>query len=221
MSDVIGAIKAGDPERLRGLLADDPSRARARDENGVSALLLARYYGRLDLIELLRSAAGDLDVFEAAALGDTGRLTELLDADPDLVNAWSPDGFSPLQLASFFGHADAVALLLERGAETGAVSRNGMRLQALHSACASSENGADPATVLRMARLLLDNGADAAAAQERGFTSLHAAAMNGNADLVRLLLERGADSTATTDAGKTPAAVAEEAGNEDVRALLV
>jgi ankyrin repeat protein len=172
------------------------------------------------VVDVLRAAGSELDVFEAAALGDTAEMTELLDGEPDLVNAWSPDGFSPLQLASFFGHPDAVALLLERGAETGAVSRNPMRLQALHSACASAESGADRRTVLALARLLLDNGADAAASQERGFTPLHAAAQTGNLELAQLLLERGADPAATTEAGKTPAAVAVEAGHEDVAARL-
>jgi len=34
------------------------------------------------------------------------------------LNAVSSDGFSPLGLASFFGHADTVKLLLDRGADT-------------------------------------------------------------------------------------------------------
>jgi ankyrin repeat protein len=220
MDEMIRSVKQGDAARVRALLEDDPSRARARDENGVSALLVARYYGQLEAVGLLREASPDLDVFEAAALGDTAALAELLDAEPDLVNAWSPDGFSPLQLASFFGHAEAVALLLQRGAETGAVSRNELRVAALHSACASPENGADPATVRRIVRLLLDNGADAAAKQERGFTPLHAAAHHGVLELVELLLERGADPAAATDAGETPAAAAAAAGHREVAARL-
>jgi len=43
-------------------------------------------------------------------------LTELLAEDPELVDAMSGDGFTPLHLAAFFGQADAVRLLLARGA---------------------------------------------------------------------------------------------------------
>jgi ankyrin repeat protein len=220
MADVIGAIKAGDSERLRTLLADDPSRARARDENGVSALLLARYYGRLELVEILRSAAGELDVFEAAALGDSARLAELLDDDPELVNRYAPDGFTSLQLAAFFGHPDALDLLLERGAEVTAAAKNAFRVQALHSALAAGDNDADRATVARMAAKLIECGADVNARQQNEATPLHSAAFNGDADIAAQLLRAGADPAAANDAGKTPADVAAERGHEEVAALL-
>jgi hypothetical protein len=35
----------------------------------VSALMQARYENRMDIVDLLRNPAGELDVFEAAALG--------------------------------------------------------------------------------------------------------------------------------------------------------
>lgn len=218
--DVIKAIKAGDEARIRELLAESPTSARARDENGVSALLLAKYYGRNDLVELLRPAVADLDVFEAAGLGETAQLTELLDADPELVGRWSPDGFSPLQLACFFGHPDGVDLLLERGADVGAAAKNPTRLQALHSAVAAGETGAARTTVVRMATQLLECGADVNARQEGGFTPLHAAAQSGDAELARLLLDQGADPGAATDDGKSPADFAAERGHADVAVLL-
>jgi ankyrin repeat protein len=220
MEEVIEAIMSGDDVRARGLVEEDPSRARARDENGVSALMLAQYHGRGELATLLRSLAPDLDVFEAAAFGDTDRLAAVLDADAELVNRYASDGFTPLQLAAFFGHPSAVELLLERGAETNATAKNRLQVQALHSGCASPENGADAAAALRIARALLDNGADVNAKQQQGFTPLHAAAHHGHIELVRLLLERGADPRAVTDAGKTPVDVASERGHGEVAALL-
>jgi ankyrin repeat protein len=210
--DVIEAIRAGDEERVRELVAADPSRARARDVQGVSAVLVALYHGRGELLELLRPAAGPLDVFEAAALGDTGRLSELLAADPELVNRWSPDGFSPLQLASFFRQPGAVRLLLEAGAETNAVAKNTMRVTALHSACAARQ--------VEIVRLLLENGADPNARQERGFTPLHAAAQHGDVELARLLLDRGADPSVPNDGGERPADTATSAGHAELASLL-
>lgn len=209
---VIDAIKKGDDDRLRELVAADPAHARARDENGVSALLLALYHGRPEAVEALRGPSEPIDVFEAAALGDGGRLADLLDADPELVNRYSPDGFTPLQLASFFGRPEAAALLLERGAETNAVAKNAMRVAALHSAAAAQEH--------QIVRMLLDNGADPNAQQERGYTALHAAAQHGDRELAELLLEHGADRALAKDDGETPAELAAASGHDELAALL-
>jgi ankyrin repeat protein len=163
-------------------------------------------------VEPIRKRVDDLDVFEAAALGDTARLSELLAADPDLVNGWSPDGFSPLQLASFFRQPGAVRLLLEAGAETDAVAKNELRVTALHSACAARQT--------EIARLLLEHGADPNAQQQGGYRPLHAAAQHGDVDLARRLLEHGADPELGKDDGETPRALAVAGGHDDVALLL-
>jgi uncharacterized protein len=212
MDDVIRAIRAGDDARVGELLAGDLSHARARDENGVSALLLALYHGRGAAVAALRAAVPALDVFEAAALGETGRLLELLDADPEPVNRYSPDGFTPLQLASFFGRPEAAALLLERGAESNAVAKNAMRVTALHSAAAARETP--------IVRLLLDNGADPNAQQEGGYTALHAAAQHGDRELAELLVAHGADPSRARDDGETPADTAAASGHTELAAAL-
>ena len=62
----------------------------------------ARYQRRHAIVDLLRRQAGDLDIFEAAALGDTNRLRSLLRDHPDLVCTYSADGFTALHFASFF-----------------------------------------------------------------------------------------------------------------------
>jgi hypothetical protein len=56
-----------------------------------------------------------------------------------------------------------------------------------------------------MALLLIERGADVNARDlDNGETPLHAAALNGDVELVRLLLARGADPLATTHDGATP-----------------
>ena len=66
---------------------------------------------------MLLAARPELDIFDAASVGDTRRVAGWLDRDPRLLTATSSDGFSPLELAAFFGQSDIVRLLLERGAE--------------------------------------------------------------------------------------------------------
>src|SRR5918999_4862822 len=68
-----------------------------------------------------------------------------------------------------------------------------------------------------LSRLLLDAGADVNGQGEGGFTALHAAAANGDEDLVQLLLERGADATLLTAQGKRPADLVQ---TEALRTLL-
>src|SRR4051794_37959301 len=202
MQELIEAVRAGDEGRVRAPLAEGGTRGAARDESGVSALLLARYHGHEQVAETLRSGRSRLDLFEAAAFGDRAAAETALDADPAAARAFSADGFTALHLAAFFGQPELAELLLGRGADPSAVARNPMRVQPLHSAAASRQ--------LAIARALLDAGADVDARQEGGFTALHAAAHNGDVALVRLLLERGADVSLALDDGRDAAALARE-----------
>src|SRR5919206_2149389 len=103
----------------------------------MSDVLEALYRG--DAAESERLAHGrELTIFEAAALGRTDRVRELLDADPALVNAYGDDGFHPVGLASFFGHVDTARLLYERGADANQLARNEhIQTAAIHAAAAA------------------------------------------------------------------------------------
>jgi ankyrin repeat protein len=163
----------------------------------LSPLMEALYAGKTDEAHALASARSDLDVFEAAAIGDVDRLRALLDADPALAGAWSEDGFTALHFAAFFGHPEAAKLLVERGADLEARSTNtqfALDAAPLHSASAAGQ--------LEVCEVLLEAGADVNAVQHGGYTALLDAAANGNAELVALLLERGADRAARLDDGR-------------------
>jgi uncharacterized protein len=154
----------------------------------MSELLQAIYRGDTARAEELLADQPELDVFEAAAVGKTERLCELLDQDPSLANAWAEDGFQPLGLASFFGHVEAARLLVERGAEVNSASRNVMKVMPLHGAAATP----DPESRYELAKLLLEQGADPNARQQDEFTPLMAADQHRDERLGDLLLEHGA-----------------------------
>lgn len=199
------AIKTRDEALLRALVDGDAGLLGLPSPMGVSPVLFAVYYGRADMARVLVELGAPLDVFEAAALGDEAALVRELDADPALVYGVSGDGFSPLGLAAFFGHAGVAEALLSRGADVNAVSRNAMGVQPLHSAVAGGHGG--------LARALVMAGADVNATQQGGFTPLMAAAQNGDAGLVLFLRQRGADADAITADGRRAADFAREEGH--------
>jgi ankyrin repeat protein len=156
----------------------------------MSDVLQALYHGDRDKAERMATDR-ELTVFEAAALGRADRTRELLDQDPALANAFGEDGFHPLGLACFFGHVDAARLLLERGADVNALSRNEhIQTAAIHAAAASE--GKDESTRYELVELALDHGADPNLPQGGGFRAIDAARQNGDERVERLLLERGA-----------------------------
>jgi ankyrin repeat protein len=120
VSELFAAVAAGDQDAVVDLLDRRPELAGERDAEGLSLVLHALFSGQGDLVEPILDANPPLDVFDAAAVGRTRGLEELLDAEPELVQATRPDGSTPLHLAARFDRADAVEVLLERGADRGA-----------------------------------------------------------------------------------------------------
>lgn len=140
----------------------------------VSPLLQALYEGRNEDAKAL-GAGAELDLFEASAFGDVERLARLLEAGED-ANQLAPDGYTPLQLAAFFGHVEAARLLVDRGADLTAVSKNEQETYPLQAAVAGNHT--------EVARLLLEAGAPPT---ER---TIESARRHGNEELERLLLAR-------------------------------
>src|SRR5512138_2936939 len=158
------AIQEGNQERARRMLAENPGLVKARTTEGLSAVLLAAYYGQSELAQLLANQRSDLDIFEACAVGSAGRVDYLLGSDPGLANAFAADGFQPLGLAAFFGHLETVCMLLAGGAQVNTPSQNAQRVTPLHSAVASGS--------LEIVLQFLERGADPNARQADGFTPL-------------------------------------------------
>lgn len=132
------------------------------------------------------SATAELDVFEAASLGEVERLRELLDGEATLAAARSDDDFTPLHYAAFFDGPEVARFLLERGADVNAYADNDLGVRPLNSAAAAGRRD--------VARILLEHGADPNAPTKSGFTPLDAARENGDDELGELLQAHGATS---------------------------
>jgi ankyrin repeat protein len=237
---LFAAIRAGDLATVERILAERPALAQASDDTGLSALTVAAYHGRWPIVERIQATGPDLDRFEAAIVGDVdrvraqldeaereaeveretagrrrGRGTTTDDGASDLVSTVderSPDGFSALHLAAFFGRPEVARLLLDRGADPNLWATGGLHVRPLHSAVAGGHE--------EVARLLVEAGADVGAAQDGGYTPLMGAAQNGSAGTVALLLERGADPKAYNQDILTAAELADRAGHPAVGATI-
>jgi hypothetical protein len=180
-------------DRLQQLRRADPGAKLA------SALLaVAREHGfsswRALKAEIERRQAGDAALlFEACASGNVEGLRGLLANDPDLVRASRADrphaGWTGLHEAAQRGHADAVRLLLEHGADPNA-REAGDATYPLHWAAAQGH--------VETVRALLDAGGDvhgwgdAHELEVIGWATLFRAAGDNPEEVVSLLLERGA-----------------------------
>jgi uncharacterized protein len=145
------------------------------------------------------------DVFQAATDGDAPALRAALDAAPDQARAFNTDGWTALHLAAHYGQLAAVRLLLDRGAQVGAVSRNAMANHPLHAGLAGQRDS-------ETARALIEAGADVNGRGASGITPLHLAASRGDVGLIAMLLQAGADPTARMDDGQSAADLARARG---------
>lgn len=211
-NDVFEIIRSDNLSALRAMTAENTGILSAKDPNGLSPLMLSIYYGRKDMVEYILSLDPELDLFEASALGALTRVRDILRKEPKKIDDYSPDGYTPLGLASFFGRQSVAEFLVYNGADVNKASVNSMKVAPLHSAAAASHIG--------IIRLLLSHRADPDLSQQHGWRPLHAAAQNGNLDIIRLLLYYEANKYLANDAGKTPYIVAMEAGKMEAAALL-
>jgi ankyrin repeat protein len=208
----MAAIERDDAGAVERLIARDRSLLAHRNERGESPVLVACYRHKKAALRAILAARPDLTIWEAAATGELTVVVGHLRQNGTSLATYSQDGWTPLHLAAFFGHAGVVAELLRRGAQVDASSRNTLANQPLHAAAAGGS--------VEVCRMLVDAGADVNARQHGAYSPLHEAAHSGNQPLVELLLDNGADRSARTASGETPALLAEKAGHELVASLL-
>jgi uncharacterized protein len=213
MEEIIELIKAGKNDQLEKMLKDDPSLVDIKTEQGISILQFAAYCRNTFVIDILKKHKQNLDLFEAASIGDIETVNQLLDKAPEFLNSFSFDGFTALGLASFFGHLSLVKLLLDKGANPNIASKNQFKVAPIHSACAISH--------FDIVKLLIEHGANVNIKQMQGVTPLHSAAHNGQTKLAKLLIDSGADLNAKMDNGNTPLFMANEKNFQETAELII
>ncbi len=206
------AIKSGDTDSVVAMLGSDSGLLNARDQNGLDAYTTARYHGKNDIAKFLLEKGVQLDVFAASLAGDKERVLTLIDQNPELIGAYSQDGWTPLHLACFFGQPALTEALIARGADLTARSRNPLKNTPLHAAVAGRNVPA--------VRALIERGADVNARQEGGWTPMHSAAQNGDTEMLQLLIAAGANVTVRADNQQTPLDLALGKGHQATVDLL-
>jgi ankyrin repeat protein len=206
------AVREGKLDRVIRMLEFDVDLVHEKDERGVSPVLLACYHGHHEVAEALVARKVLLTIFEAVATGRLTQIIRLLAREPDLITAYSADGFQPLGLAAFFGQLEVADYLIRAGAPINAASKNEMKAMPLHSAVAGDH--------FQIVSLLLENGADPNVIQNHKLTPLHLAAYNGNVPMIQLLLFNGADLSVTDDEGRKPLDIAVDRGFTSAVQLL-
>jgi ankyrin repeat protein len=212
MPDLFEAVRTGNLAAVQSLLDSDPSLASAKNESGVSAVLMSCYTGRREIRDLLIARDATLEIHDAAAAGNLDRVKHLIEKNPSVSHSFSPDGFPVVALAAVFGHLDVARYLTENGADVNAPATNGSGYNALTGAVASGHT--------EIVKWLLDNNANPNYRYGQGYSPLLTAAANGHLEIVKLLLAHGADLHATTDDGKSAHALATERNHTPVADFL-
>jgi ankyrin repeat protein len=184
------------------------------NDGGESLYRFCLFHNHPKCAEMLK-ARGGFALQDAALAGDAARIETLLKVAPWAADTLSPDGWTALHLAAFFGNDTAVLKLLDLGSNARIMGRAFEQNLAVHAACAGGRLGKAV-----FARLVAATG-DPDALQKQGYTPLMIAAGNGFTDAVDVLLAAGANRALKQADGKTAADFARERGHGELAKRLV
>lgn len=204
------------------LLLDAGVPADARDDDGVTPLVLASMWGDEEIVDMLLAAGADANASDAEKApplavavrsGRVGIVRKLLAAGANpkhMVN-----GESLLMGAAYSGEAEICKMLLDAGLDVNATDSRGMT--PLHTAVWSRKKNA-----AEVCKLLLASGANPAARDSDGETPL-LVSMRFRADdkVCRALIEAKAGIDEPNEEGMAPALRAYKDGRMDICELMI
>ena len=194
---ILAACKTGDIDEVERLLKTDATLATASTMLGSQPIHAAYLGGHGAIVELLLSRGVQLDFFLESELGMLDRVKHALDTDQKFALAYSSAGSTALHRSCYWGQVDVVRLLLERGADSNAATKDQfLQIRPLGCAVATPDvpNPSDEEeVVLQLVRMLIAGGADVNGRRRDGLTALHSAGYRGHLRVIELLLKHGAD----------------------------
>jgi len=172
----------GNLPRIREMLVVNPELVNAAyqwsEGDSETAIQAAAQAGSTPVAEYLLARGAPLDICTAAMLGRKDVVEEMLDKDPDLINARGAHGISLMAHAAWSNNVALAKMLFKRGATQGTS-------MALGNAVMKGN--------VQMARWLIENGhPDFAWKNYEGKSLMTLARETPNKDMINLLREHGA-----------------------------
>ena len=232
MSELMKAARDGNIEAVKRAI-ENGAEVDYHTEKGKTALMVAASNGHTEAVKLLLDHGAEIDrqdnfgttaiiVAATAAQTQTAELLAQRGADPTHKDS---SGGSALSNATFFGHTDTVKALLkyadklpQKDAEELMMIASGLghigAVKALleHGVSANARGIKQRTAIMAaaafnkqaVAKLLLDNGADATLKDEDGFNAFDIANENDNEEVFKLLSDFYKDNEASSpkDAGR-------------------
>src|SRR5262245_19678290 len=124
VDEILAAAANGDRARVASLLDSDPTLLTATTLLGSGAVHAAHYAGHGNVVEMLVARGFLIDAFVEAELDRAPELRARLDKRPELAREFSTAGSTALHRACYWGAIDSARLLLDRGADVNAVTRD-------------------------------------------------------------------------------------------------
>ncbi len=247
INKLIKAAGVGDPpDKIRYLVREKGIDVDVRDENGMSPLIYAAFFGHADTVKELLDCGADVNAcgsngvtallaaLQNAANANIARL--LMDCGAD-VNAADGQGLTPLMTAIYADSLEMTLYLLNKGADVNIKNSKGWTaldlakqkedrkmIQALHRA--GNFQNADLIYAARIGDTnwlneMIKAGADVNGKNENLEAPLLWAAFNGHMRVAKILLDNDARINDTSKAGWSALMAAVESGSEQLVKLLL
>jgi hypothetical protein len=202
------ASKGGAPETFR-LLLNAKANINISNSIGENALILAAENHHDGLVQRLLKSGATVDVYSAAAIGNTNFLAKYL-ADGGKLDVTDINLWTPLMEACQDGQIVSARFLLKAGADVRLADKWGNT--ALITA--ATHDNAD------IVKLLIDYHSDINARNQNGDDPMLLAAWTGKGDAIRYLTAAGADVNTTNRNGDTPLILASCTNLDALNALI-
>ena len=207
-------------ESLRAII-DHGADVNARNNNSVTAIMIACYKGNTDAISVLLKAGADLNmtdgngascIHHVVGEGFTKAMLETVINHGADVNLTNNNNATALMIACLNSNVDAINVLLNAGADSNIADADGD--SCLHNAVGKSCI-ADPAIAAyegythlhhgdcskENLQAIIDHGVDINASNKMNVTALMVACQRGNTDVINILLNAGADPNIADEKG--------------------